>query len=668
MTFDEAIRDKDFQALPFGERQYVLTQIDSDYAALPKSEQSRVLVELKNQPFWGEKKQPTMLAAHTPGARVESTGTKVKRKAREAIEFARPTLESVGSGLGAIIGGGGALVAGQAGPQIAIPEEIATVPAAAATGGALGYALTKGAIDRTVDYLSGNQQPDLKGASLQSLKDVGTGYAGELLGAGLGAGAGKLIDMAGKRAASRAAGTALQQERAALSRQFDVPLTVGETRGSVGQKMLETQLERIPVVGIRGFRKTQGEQLRKAAEQLVDTLDTGVEDTGKAIQVSMLGKMQKGKDLSRQAYDKVEVALAKPGVVDQISPAATRESTIALLKEYPDIFDRLPAGNVKSKLAVIAGDTTPQTVETGVLDAAGEMINRTEQPMLTFKDARFLREQLGNYISRARRSAGAVGDKEIRRLTILKNSIDEDIKMWAESSPNSEVRDAFRLANKVYQRKVAPFKEFIVKKATGDEFDTDLMVKTFIKNDRPQLARKLMGLLDDNGKAAVKQAILKDAFELGTETKPDVPFSPAKFAGKLERYGNTMKSIFTPEELTQINGFMKISRLAERAGQFAENPPTGLRAGDVGITTGIGYGLATNPMATLGTAAATKFLSFMLTSNTGRRLLTRVGKVPEKSGAMRGLMRQFSEHVEKFKANNPQLIEQYGKLKDKDKQ
>lgn len=667
MTFDEAIRDKDFQALPFGERQYVLSQIDTDYAALPKSEQSRVLVELKNQPFWGGKKQPAMIAAHTPGQRVESTGTKVKRVASEALKAARPTVESLGSGLGAILGGGGAIVAGQLGPQIAIPEEVATVPAATATGGALGYAITKGALDRAENYLTGAPQPDLRGGSLQSIKDIGTGYAGELMGAGLGYGVGKLADAAGRRAASKAAGTALQQERAALSKQYDVPLTVGETRGSVGQKILETQLERIPVVGIRGFRKQQGEQLKKAAERLVSNLDTGVEDAGKAIQVSLLGKLQKGKDLSKQAYDRVEIALSQPDVVDSISPQATRQAAIDLLKEYPDIFDRLPAGNVKSKLAVIVGDTAPQTVETGILDATGKVVTRTEEPLLTFKDARFLREQLNNYISRARRSAGAVGDKEIRRLSILKSSIDDDIKTWADNSPNAEVRKAFETANKVYQREVAPFKEFIVKKATGDEFDTDLMVKTFIKNDRPQLARKLMGLLDDDGKAAVKQAILKDAFELGTETNPDVPFSPAKFAGKMERYGQTLKSIFAPEELQQINGFVKVARLAERAGQFAENPPTGLRAGDVGITTGIGYGIATNPMATIGTAAATKFLSFMLTSNTGRKLLTRAGKIPEKSGAMKGLVRQFSEQLEKFKATNSPIIEQYGKMQEKDK-
>lgn len=89
MTFDEAIRDKDFQALPFGERQYVLTQIDSDYAALPKSEQSRVLVELKNQPFWGGKKQPVMMAAHTPGQAV-TTREKVRQAARSTVAKTAP--------------------------------------------------------------------------------------------------------------------------------------------------------------------------------------------------------------------------------------------------------------------------------------------------------------------------------------------------------------------------------------------------------------------------------------------------------------------------------------------------------------------------------------------------------------------------------------------------
>lgn len=465
---------------------------------------------------------------------------------------------------------------------------------------------------------------------------------------------------------------AKQVELADLSQQHNVPLTVGELRGSTGLKAAETQLERVPAVGIRGFREKQSNALKTAAESLVDNLTTGVDDSGIAIQQGLLNKMNAGKKLAKQAYDRIDEAMTKKGVINEIAPVATREAAKTLLAEYPDIFDRLPSGTVKNKLQIIVEDTASKqkTFEglpaenpiigrhgrptpSSILDAQGMPITETVQPKMSFKDARSLREQLGNYIDRAYKSAGAVGGKELRQLSILKSALDGDINTWAENSPHVEINNAFRNANKVYRDNVAPFKEFIVKKATGDTFDTDLMAKTFIKNDRPQLAGKLMNLLDDQGKAAVKHSILKEALDLGLDTKTDVPFSPAKFATKLERYGKTLSSIFTPEELTQINGFVKLARAAERAGQYAENPPTGLRAGDLGIYTGFGYGLATNPLATFGTVAALKFLSSLLTSDLGRKLLTRSAKVKEGTPAWNSFMNYANEKMEKGGQGEP---------------
>lgn len=429
-------------------------------------------------------------------------------------------------------------------------------------------------------------------------------------------------------------------ELARLSREHNVPLTVGELRNSTGVKTIETQLERVPIVGTRKFRQGQSEALKNAASNLVDTLTKGTDDAGVTIQQSLLRNLQKGKDLAGKAYDQINTALGKEGVIDEIAPSTTRQAAKELLAEYPDIFERLPSGTVKSKLQIITEDTAPQQKTSSILNAQGEPISETVQPTMSFKDARALREQLGNYINRARKSAGAVGDKEVRRLSILKSAIDEDIKSWAENTPNAEVNNAFRYANKVYQDNVAPFKDFIVKKATGDAFDTDLMAKTFIKNDRPQLASKLMGLLDEEGRAAVKHSVLKEALDVGLETKSDVPFSPAKFARKLENYGNTLRSIFTPEELKQVNGFVKLSRAAERAGQFAENPPTGLRAGDAGVYIG-GTVLAVKALPVFATTAtAIKGLSSLLTSEMGRKLLVKSYNLPPNSPAWQGVLKQ----------------------------
>lgn len=105
---------------------------------------------------------------------------------RSTVKTARPTVEMLGSAVGAALGGGGALVAGQAGPQILVPEEIATVPAAATAGGALGYAITKRGLDRAEQALGMQPTQGFKEAAISDLKAVGEGAAGEALGLGLG--------------------------------------------------------------------------------------------------------------------------------------------------------------------------------------------------------------------------------------------------------------------------------------------------------------------------------------------------------------------------------------------------------------------------------------------------------------------------------------------------
>lgn len=196
------VRDPEFQSLPFDQRRQLLAEADPEFAAVSPQEQSQLLVEMKSQPWWGGAK-PKMQPTPTPGARVmpETLGGKVKRIAREAAPTVRQTLQGVGATLGSLVGGGTALVAGQLGPQAFTPEEVATVPIGATTGGALGYAGGKRLAD-IYDQAVGIQEApqSLRDVSMRTLRDIGEGYAGEIMGLGLGG----LV--AGAPRAARAAG------------------------------------------------------------------------------------------------------------------------------------------------------------------------------------------------------------------------------------------------------------------------------------------------------------------------------------------------------------------------------------------------------------------------------------------------------------------------------
>lgn len=65
----------------------------------------------------------------------------------DIASIAREGTITIGSGIGATLAGGAALVAGQLGPQVATPEEIVTVPLAAAAGSGLGSGIAANGFD-----------------------------------------------------------------------------------------------------------------------------------------------------------------------------------------------------------------------------------------------------------------------------------------------------------------------------------------------------------------------------------------------------------------------------------------------------------------------------------------------------------------------------------------
>ncbi len=96
-------------------------------------------------------------------------------------------LPTAGHVTGAILGAGVAVVGGQLGPQIATPEELITVPAAAAVGAGIGRGTGQAGTDLIAKVLGVNQS-NLREES-QSISDaIGEGIISEALFRGVGAG------------------------------------------------------------------------------------------------------------------------------------------------------------------------------------------------------------------------------------------------------------------------------------------------------------------------------------------------------------------------------------------------------------------------------------------------------------------------------------------------
>lgn len=465
-----------------------------------------------------------------------------------------------------------------------------------------------------------------------------------VLGAGAGAAASGLLSTLGKtlNAVSGRFATPQVSDLYAASKASGIPLSAGELMNSPTLKRTETLLENAPIVGTGAFRSRQADATLNAAKAAVERVRPGAtDDAGEAIHASLRRVLSANKAEAKSLYDAVEQASLQPGVTS-IVPDNTRSAAAQLLKDYPDIFDRLPAGTVKAKLDAVMGATGPKA--SPVLGAdGGPMLKPAE---MTFEEARFLRKQLSNYIGRASKSAGAVGDDELRQLVALKSGLEDDIALWGSQSQNAGVKTAFESANGFYRDKVAPFKDALLNKAAGKDFDTDTIFKTFVKPGRENLAGKLVGNLDAEGRQAVKYGVLKSAFDNAMDDKSGA-FSPLKFASGINKMGSANNAVFSDVERQQITGLVKVMTAAQRAGQFMENPPTGNRVAQLLLGAGGIAGPAVGAFSVqsaLSGAGVAKLMTTLTTTDPGKRFLIAASKLPIESPELDSMFARGAAH------------------------
>jgi hypothetical protein len=410
-----------------------------------------------------------------------------------------------------------------------------------------------------------------------------------------------------------------------LSKQFDVPVTMGEASSSPSLQALETQLERVPGVGIRGFREGQSQALKTAAEKLRGQFDTGGDDVGVTLQKSLGKSFDTARKKATKLYD----------IVGQASQQAKSMVT-------PDKTKALAKSIIQDEKAI------PALRNAGLIDDLTEF---SKLKNMNFDQARKVRSRLLSTVRQAEKKAiqGGMSDEQVRALSRLSDSLEQDIGDFAKREGGSILK-SYQRANQFYRENVVPFKERTFRRVLSDDFDTDNILATFIKRDstlrgRGNQAEKLIGKLDLEGKQAVKYAVLSEAFEKASNSADNVPFSPARFAQEVKKLSDANKVIFDSAEKSQLDGFVKLAEATKRAGQYAENPPTGLRAADLLTGSAIGAGaVASLPMTAAG-LGGTKALSLLLTTESGRRILERVNNATVGSKTFKVLTDQANSEI-----------------------
>ncbi|WP_342316409.1 hypothetical protein [Lysobacter sp. FW306-1B-D06B] len=187
-----------------------------------------------------------------------------------------------------------------------------------------------------------------------------------------------------------------------------------------------------------------------------------------------------------------------------------------------------------------------------------------------------------------------------------------------------------------------PYKDRQLANAMKDAHADEVYGK-FNQAGKGERAEHFYRALDPKGQAAVRYGMVANAMDKAFDETRQV-FSPAKFASAMEKLGKAQGAVFRGAAKQEIEGFTKLMRHVERAGQYAENPPTGART----IPWLLGGAAAVNAPLAAKVAAMSGVARTLLTTDVGKRFLLASSKLDAGSPAMAKLLQRIERAMPGF--------------------
>lgn len=446
-------------------------------------------------------------------------------------------------------------------------------PTLVVPGGVAGGFLKRAATSALSGGAVGAIQPTVEGESLAGNIAKGAGAGG--LASGVISAGGKLVNTVAKKSNLSKVSEA--------AKKFGVRTTLGEDIGNPVVAKAETWLESIPIIGLKGFREKQQKEAAVAAKDFMAKyiFDPASPDAGSSNREYVNGLYEGFKGL---------VSTVKA----PIEPTATKQTAKTLLARYPDIFKKFQDAKTEGLLADIVGGTKDIVKKSPVLDSKGRQIVTKTEKKLTFDELWTLRDGIGEMIGQARKKLGAgdVNKTQYGQMKQLFKSVSDDLDTWAEKAGRKDVTEAFKAANDSY--------------------------KTYV----------------------VKYDVLRRAYDKATgEVGAGEMFSPKKFSTALKNIAYKDKELkkFSKEEIEEMTGLANVLQVVKRAGQYAENPPTGARWG----------------LPTVGALAGIKAVPYVVVARflsgteAGKRLVMSSSKIEPKSPLMGRIVQEIYRQLPK---------------------
>lgn len=466
---------------------------------------------------------------------------------------------------------------------------------------------------------------------LKSMRNGAIGGAvGGAVGKKLGDGVAKVVNIKNNRMKEGV------QEVAELAKKHNVKTTAGDlSRNPIIQKT-EVAMEQVPFVGTSGVRKAQHDQVKVAAEKVIDQLKTKLDD----VDFKSIDKIQ----AAASAGDKNAIRIM--GIVNgagddtgKILQAAAEVKNWRGQRVASQMYEQVgrlagsgtvaPNKTVQAIDNVIAADSkvTPNKELLGEINSIRK--NLLDPNINTnFKEMRAAQSRLGELVDEWGRQG-----KSTSGLTQIRTAIDDDILDFAQSSGNTKLLSELKRANALYGQLQGGKDKAFASSLRSDK--PDEIFNQFMKVGKGDKAANFYKNLDPKGQAALRYQMAQNALDKATNESTG-SFSPAKFALEFERMSAPYGNIFKSADKAQMDGFVKLMRHVERAGQYMENPPTGNRL--VGVLMGGAAVMEPTAMATTGGIAGT--LKLLFTTEAGKRILLAARDVPPNSPQMANLLMQ----------------------------
>lgn len=257
-----------------------------------------------------------------------------------------------------------------------------------------------------------------------------------------------------------------------------------------------------------------------------------------------------------------------------------------------------------------------------------------KEPMVAnqFERRRRLRSRLG----RDAASDEIIGTEGNAILMKLRRAVTADMKDAIEKSGDSKLLNKWRKADRYYREELVPFKDKTLAKALTNA-NYDEIFGALVRRGKGVRAERFLNALPEKGREAVRYGFIMEAMKRATD--PDTQlFSPLKFAGYFRNFEDAYGKFYKGQQKWEMDGFLKLMRHIERAGQFDENPPTGNRL--------IPWLVATSQDAApnfLKAAGLTAGVRALFTTSAGKKFLMSASDISATSPKMDKLMSKVIE-------------------------